>query len=113
MAERAGDRRWYFQKDSGYMRNSNQRHTGDILLDRGLHVFPLASTNRRNKNLPVSGQRRAMIILHRTLFAIMLIAAFFQGAVDAGRRDLLEQFIAGRLISMSFYELGQIKVSHI
>lgn len=51
-----------------------------------------------------------MIVFHRLLFAAMLIAAFLQGAVDAGRRDLLNEYMNMKLLRMSLYELGQVKV---
>lgn len=51
-----------------------------------------------------------MITFHRILFAIMLCAAFLQGAVDAGRRDLLNEYMNMKLLQMSLYQLGQVKV---
>lgn len=51
-----------------------------------------------------------MILFHRILFIGMLTIAFLQGAIDAGRADLLQEYMSKRLLQMSLYELGQVRV---
>lgn len=53
---------------------------------------------------------RIMIIFHRSLFAFMLLASFFAGALDAGRQDLLNEALAEHLIDLSLRQLSNIRM---
>lgn len=92
------------------MYNSNQRLDERVLHDGGFSLHELGCPVGSGKSIP-AGKGWKMILFHRTLLFIMLIAAFMQGAIDAGRRELLNELLSDRLIHASLQELGQIKIN--
>lgn len=53
---------------------------------------------------------KAMILFHRALFAFMLATAFFAGALDAGRADMLDELMAERVLELSLRQLSNMRV---
>jgi len=46
-----------------------------------------------------------LIFFHRALFAFILVSAFFAGALDAGRIDLLSDFLTMSLTELTNYRI--------
>ena len=92
------------------MYDGDKRDVGRVLHAGKHSLQQVGSVRGCDKNIPYHRQGRAMILFHRLLFAAMLIVAFFQGAMDAGRRDLLQDYMSSRLLHMSLSELGQVSV---
>ena len=51
-----------------------------------------------------------MLTFHRLLFIIMLVIAFFMGALNAGRADILERREIRLLLNMNVKQLTNLNV---
>lgn len=48
------------------------------------------------------------VLFHRGMFAIMLVVAFFTGALNAGRADMLERQSTTLMLNMSLEQLTNV-----
>lgn len=50
-----------------------------------------------------------MILFHRSMFAVILIVCFVQGALDARRQNIIDRIDISYLINMSLADLSKIE----
>ena len=55
----------------------------------------------------------ALIVFHRAMFAGMLITAFFLGALDAGRRDVIRRMSVTDMLELSLTDLQSADITMI
>jgi len=98
------------QMGAYHLHDGNERGDDHDLQPWWFCLQPLVFIRGRNQSLSCGGSRGAMIALHRIMFGFIITAAFFKGAVDAGRADLLRELTADRYLTMSISELMNVYV---
>lgn len=54
-----------------------------------------------------------MLHAHRAMFAFLLVLAFFTGAINESRKNMIEKLTARDLLKLSIYELPKVDLDRI
>jgi hypothetical protein len=71
----------------------------------------LGRSKRRHSSILGGNEKMTIAVwFHRCLFSIAVILAFFQGAINQGRADMLEKQNIELLIMMDMKQLTEVKI---
>lgn len=114
MEAKAGDKTRHrggnIDAGQGCLHHGDRRGHNSGLFSRGMGIRPLRWFIGGGQGFLARRQGRPMITLHRLMLSCILIMAFFQGALNAGRDDLLRQMLNTKLLSMSLSQLSNFVV---
>ena len=100
------------------MRASHQRYIDNHLQSRRSSLSELARLPSSNRRLDIGHDRGGKLmtiswlgLFQLVLFVIVLLIVFLAGAVNEGRKEMLQSFLTPQiLLSMSLKELTEIRV---
>mgnify|MGYP000175622486 FL=1 len=95
--------------EKGLRNRSKHSNVGFLLFGR-MGVQSRNGAKSRYRCFISSIKEWAMISIHRVIICGMLALSFTQGAMDAGRRDMLNQLLSKTIMTLSLSDLGNINV---